>query len=234
MRRKRSERMLDREIQDYLSGKLDPERARKLEASVLEEPADERDVACLRQVEEWLSASRSRPSGRLSLAIRQAVAAEATRTTKKHPELGNETQRRERPVGDPGPWAIVRDLFRPRWSTAVGLAAVLIVLPLLFRSNTVRNPILLPPTQVHPVSFVFESAEAQEVCLAADFNKWTVCKTPLQPVGGGLWEVTVELPPGTYQYQFVVDGQWIPDPKAAMLLDVEGLDSRNAVVVVGT
>ena len=30
----------------------------------------------------------------------------------------------------------------------------------------------------------------------------------------GTWETTVELAPGRYQYKFVVDGQWIPDPLA--------------------
>jgi 1,4-alpha-glucan branching enzyme len=30
----------------------------------------------------------------------------------------------------------------------------------------------------------------------------------------GYWETTVDLAPGRYQYKFVVDGEWIPDPLA--------------------
>lgn len=32
--------------------------------------------------------------------------------------------------------------------------------------------------------------------------------------GDGHWEATVSLAPGRYEYKFVVDGQWIPDPMA--------------------
>jgi len=31
---------------------------------------------------------------------------------------------------------------------------------------------------------------------------------------GGLWETSLALPPGRYEYKFVVDGQWLPDPNA--------------------
>jgi len=30
----------------------------------------------------------------------------------------------------------------------------------------------------------------------------------------GHWEATVALAPGRYQYKFIVDGEWITDPKA--------------------
>ena len=30
----------------------------------------------------------------------------------------------------------------------------------------------------------------------------------------GLWETSLALPPGRYEYKFVVDGQWRPDPNA--------------------
>jgi hypothetical protein len=31
---------------------------------------------------------------------------------------------------------------------------------------------------------------------------------------GGRWEADLALGPGRYQYKFVVDGQWLPDPNA--------------------
>jgi 1,4-alpha-glucan branching enzyme len=30
----------------------------------------------------------------------------------------------------------------------------------------------------------------------------------------GHWETTAALAPGRYQYKFLIDGQWIPDPLA--------------------
>ena len=30
----------------------------------------------------------------------------------------------------------------------------------------------------------------------------------------GHWETTIALAPGRYEYKFVVDGQWLPDPLA--------------------
>ena len=34
------------------------------------------------------------------------------------------------------------------------------------------------------------------------------------PVGEGRWVKELALPPGDYEYRFVVDGAWIPDPLA--------------------
>jgi hypothetical protein len=79
--------------------------------------------------------------------------------------------------------------------------------------------------------FTLRAPGAREVCLAGDFNRWTVCRTPLRRVGEDLWSVSVELPPGRYQYQFVVDGRWITDPRARSTVD-DGLGSRSALLVI--
>jgi len=36
----------------------------------------------------------------------------------------------------------------------------------------------------------------------------------MKPQADGRWQAIVTLPPGVYEYKFVVDGQWRPDPKA--------------------
>lgn len=53
------------------------------------------------------------------------------------------------------------------------------------------------------------------VALVGDFSAW-------QPIAlfdhdrDGVWTVTVALPPGRYEYAFVVDGRWVgQDPLAA-------------------
>ena len=64
------------------------------------------------------------------------------------------------------------------------------------------------------VTFVFPEPTAQRVTLCSEFNGWSPDATPLQRQADGHWETTVALAPGRYQYKFVVDGRWIPDPLA--------------------
>ena len=64
------------------------------------------------------------------------------------------------------------------------------------------------------VTFVLLEPDAHRVSLSGEFNGWSLDATPLKRQEGGHWETTVALAPGRYQYKFVVDGQWIPDPLA--------------------
>ena len=64
------------------------------------------------------------------------------------------------------------------------------------------------------VSFVLLDLGAKQVLLAGDFNGWSPNATPMSRDSSGHWETTVDLAPGRYQYKFVADGEWIPDPLA--------------------
>jgi 1,4-alpha-glucan branching enzyme len=66
---------------------------------------------------------------------------------------------------------------------------------------------------VRPVTFELRRS-AQEVFLAGTFNNWNPNVTPMILIGDDLWVKELSLPPGTYEYLFVVDGAWIPDPRA--------------------
>ena len=57
--------------------------------------------------------------------------------------------------------------------------------------------------------------DAQAVYLAGTFNDWNPQATPLRRQDDRQWKCELALPPGTHEYQFVVDGQWRPDPQAA-------------------
>ena len=49
--------------------------------------------------------------------------------------------------------------------------------------------------------------------IAADFNEWNPDQTPMTRDDSlGVWQCTVQVPPGRYQYRLVVNGQWIQDP----------------------
>lgn len=54
-------------------------------------------------------------------------------------------------------------------------------------------------------------ANARVVMLAGDFNAWDSFSIPLIRQGDK-WVCTLDLPPGTYAYKFVVDREWILDP----------------------
>jgi hypothetical protein len=41
------------------------------------------------------------------------------------------------------------------------------------------------------------------------FNNWNPTATPLLFVGGTEWSKELSLPPGRYEYRFVVDGKWV-------------------------
>jgi 1,4-alpha-glucan branching enzyme len=51
---------------------------------------------------------------------------------------------------------------------------------------------------------------AQSVSVAGSFNNWQ--PEAMKGSAKGVWTVSLSLMPGTYEYKFVVDGNWIPDP----------------------
>jgi 1,4-alpha-glucan branching enzyme len=63
------------------------------------------------------------------------------------------------------------------------------------------------------VTFSFESENANEVILMGDFNGWNSKRHPMKSDGDGMWKKTVMIPPGTYEYKFLADGQWMEDPQ---------------------
>lgn len=63
------------------------------------------------------------------------------------------------------------------------------------------------------VTFVVAMPEAHEVAVVGDFNGWK--PAALSKDSNGIWSLKVDLPPGRYEYAFVVDGvAWRPDPRA--------------------
>ena len=68
--------------------------------------------------------------------------------------------------------------------------------------------------QLQAVHFEFTHPTARTVCIAGTFNDWQPEAAPMLPWGHGRWMSELSLPPGTYEYCFVVDGQWLPDPLA--------------------
>ena len=66
----------------------------------------------------------------------------------------------------------------------------------------------------HCVCLELIHPQANEVCIAGSFNDWHPSVTPMIHLDDGKWVKELDLPPGRYEYRFVVDGRWIDDPAA--------------------
>jgi 1,4-alpha-glucan branching enzyme len=75
--------------------------------------------------------------------------------------------------------------------------------------------------------------DAKNVAVAGTFNEWNPQKTPLSPLGNGRWAGDLKVKAGRYEYLFVVDGQWLPDPNAKESVQ-NPYGGKNSVLVVST
>jgi len=62
------------------------------------------------------------------------------------------------------------------------------------------------------IQFAFPAPEAKKVSLVGVFNNWDPLANPMKKDKKGVWEVTVNLKPGRYEYRFFVDEKWENDP----------------------
>jgi 1,4-alpha-glucan branching enzyme len=58
------------------------------------------------------------------------------------------------------------------------------------------------------VYFKIEAPEADAVHLCGDFNGWAAEARPLKRNPKGEWTGYLQLEPGTYEYRFLVNGEW--------------------------
>ena len=88
----------------------------------------------------------------------------------------------------------------------------------------------MPAKKVDPKkqTFSFTAPMATSVLLAGDFTHWQEHPIPLKKRPRGLWQVTVELPPGLYHYRFIVDNEWRDDPECTLRVP-NTFGSENAV-----
>ncbi len=63
------------------------------------------------------------------------------------------------------------------------------------------------------VSFSYSAPEAERVLLVGDFTGWQEAPLLLKKDNQGVWNKSISLPPGTYEYRLLVDGEWRNDPQ---------------------
>ncbi len=64
------------------------------------------------------------------------------------------------------------------------------------------------------VNLEYFAPAAESVAVAGTFNGWDANASPLRQFRGGRWSVRLSLEPAIYEYRFLVDGAWKPDPAA--------------------
>jgi 5'-AMP-activated protein kinase regulatory beta subunit len=62
------------------------------------------------------------------------------------------------------------------------------------------------------ITFTFKAPDARAVLLVGDFTGWIDAPLSLKKDKDGTWKKVVSLPPGSYQYRLMVDGEWRDDP----------------------
>jgi hypothetical protein len=81
------------------------------------------------------------------------------------------------------------------------------------KNKTNNQPVGDPGTKT--VRIEFTHATATRIGIAGTFNDWRPGATEMVPVGDGRWLKELILAPGVYEYRLVVDGEWMPDPRAS-------------------
>jgi chromosome partitioning protein len=81
----------------------------------------------------------------------------------------------------------------------------------------------------------FRDTAASDVRIAGDFNGWVPDKGVRSLIESEgtvrVWTKILQLPPGTYQYRYVVDGEWREDPENPEIIS-GSVGGRNSILVV--
>lgn len=101
------------------------------------------------------------------------------------------------------------------------------------RTEATEPTTAMPPSQL--VHFELVNVQAESVCIAGSFNAWHPSVTPMLAIADGRWAKELALASGTYEYRFVVDGQWTHDSRAteAAINPYGGLNSVLRVTALG-
>ena len=85
--------------------------------------------------------------------------------------------------------------------------------------------------EVDSTSVTFRYKEsATSVYVAGSFNNWSTTATPMTKNSSGVWTATVNLGEGVHEYKYIVNGNWVLDPRNPLIGGYDG----NSLVVVGS
>lgn len=84
--------------------------------------------------------------------------------------------------------------------------------------------------QAQSVGMSLHAPAAKTVFVSGSFDTYWQKRYPLQRDARGRWTGVLDLAPGRYEYQFLVDGHWQYDPSQSSVEDSFG--TRNNVLIV--
>jgi hypothetical protein len=122
-----------------------------------------------------------------------------------------------------------RDRTGPAKSAVLlGVVLVLSFLP----AQPVRSAVL--PESGHRllvVEFTYFDSHARKVSVVGSFNQWSPDAHVMER-SGDRWSLEVELPPGRYEYAFLIDDRvWKSDP-GSLVNERSGFGPSNSILIV--
>jgi 1,4-alpha-glucan branching enzyme len=81
------------------------------------------------------------------------------------------------------------------------------------------------------VTFKVFAPDAQKVMLSGSFNEWSQDSDAMKKDEAGTWKKIKILPRGTYEYKFIVDGEWTCDPNCPDSVSNAQAYQNNKIVV---
>jgi chromosome partitioning protein len=126
--------------------------------------------------------------------------------------------------------------FAPSANGALDHAALAVEVeaspPVQFEATLGASPVQFAPREI---VVRFRDEKANDVRIAGDFNGWVPDKgvrSLIESEGQTrIWTKILRLAPGTYQYRYVVDGEWRADPENPEAISI-AVGARNSVLVV--
>lgn len=101
-------------------------------------------------------------------------------------------------------------------------------LDITFNDGTVQSIVLIKSKKIiHPVRFY---GMAYTVQIAGDFNSWNPKGHDLE-FKDNCWQCDLEIEPGNYSYQLIVNGEWINDPLNSEVIE-NGYGGYNSLLRV--
>lgn len=84
------------------------------------------------------------------------------------------------------------------------------------------------------ITFTLEAADALQVAVTGDFNNWNVTSHLLKKNKKGVWEKSLMLSAGRYEYKFMVDGNWQIDPQNSQICRNSFGTANNVLTVTAS
>jgi anti-sigma factor RsiW len=226
---------MDELIQKYLDGDLTFEEAAVFTRALAEDPELEAELRAFEQALALATANAERdPSPAFTDEVMGRVAASAAAST-----AGKKLSRAWRQAGAARAWW-------PRLAWAAGFSCVFVLGYATARRGgegdsptaaaggqlagvAAAQTIAPAPLRLVRLIYVAPDENVERVTVAGTFNGWDPERTEMSKEGGA-WVLQLVLPPQTYEYMFVENGeQWVTDPLASQTRD-DGFGQKNAVL----